>query len=172
MAVNGTYQPIATYSVTGSNLLGTTGVTFSSIPQTYTDLIVVQSTKVTAPAIALLRMGNGSVDTSASYSNTIMSGAGSYDQSARNSGQNAHTSILAHQTNEWAQYVTHFQNYSSTNMFKSTYHRYSNTAYGGLDVAAASWASTSAINIIQLYLDRAESYVIGSTFTLYGIKAA
>ena len=62
-------------------------------------------------------------------------------------------------------------NYANTTTNKTVLLRNNNTAFG-TEAQVGLWRSTSAINTIKLYLDRAEYYVVGSTFTLYGIKAA
>jgi hypothetical protein len=172
MPAGSTYTPIATYTVTGSNLLGTTGVTFSSIPSTYTDLVIVQNVSLTGAAISQIRVGNGSVDTGSNYSQTALSGNGSSASSARASNQSSWRSELAHMTAGFGTYISNIQNYSNTTTFKTAIQRYNNVPYGATEAIVALWRSTSAINTIQLYLDRAESYLVGSTFTLYGILSA
>lgn len=163
-----TYEPIATYTVTGSNLLGTTGVTFSSISSAYTDLILVQSVAATAPAIGCIRV-NG--DTGSNYSQTSVSGDGSSASSSRASNQAQWTTVIAHLNTAWSNYISQFQNYSNTTTYKTCIQRYNDTAFG-TEAVVGLWRSTSAINSIKVYMDRAEYYVVGSTFTLYGIKAA
>jgi hypothetical protein len=167
-----TYEPISTYTVTGSNLLGTTGVTFSSINSAYTDLIIVQNASLTGAAIACIRVGNGSVDTGNNYSQTAISGNGTSASSGRTSNANVWRTDLAHMTSGWGVYITQIMNYSNTTTNKTCIQRYNNVPYGALEAITGLWRSTSAINTIQLFLDRAESYLVGSTFTLYGIKSA
>jgi hypothetical protein len=172
MPAGSTYTPIATYTVTGSNLLGTTGVTFSSIPSTYTDLVIVQNVSLTAAAISQIRVGNGSVDTGTNYSQTSLSGNGSTASSTRATAQSTWRSELAHMTAGWGTYISNLQNYSNTTTYKTTIQRYDNVPFGATEAIVGLWASTASINTIKLYLDRAESYLVGSTFTLYGIAAA
>ena len=163
-----TYTPIATVTVTGSNLLGTTGVTFSSIPSTYTDVILVQSVAATAPAIACIQV-NG--DTGTTYSQTSLSGNGSAASSSRTSSTTLWRSDIAHLNTAWSNYISQFQNYSNTTTYKTCLQRYNDTAFG-TEAIVGLWRSTSAINSIKVFMDRAEYYVVGSTFTLYGIQAA
>ena len=166
-----TYEPIATYTVTGSNLLGSTGVTFSSIPQTYTDLILVYSGKLTAAAITLMQY-NGS--SAASYSSTTLGGAGS--GSASTSRQSSATtqwlSAHGHQNGNQGNIIVNIHNYTNTGYYKTNLFRSNNGGGLGLDLGAGRWANTSAITSLKIYLDRAEYYLVDSTFTLYGIKAA
>jgi hypothetical protein len=169
--VPATYDKIATQTVTGSNLLGTTGITFSAISGTYTDLRLVQNVTLTAAAIGYIQVGNGSIDTGANYSRTSLSGDGSSASSSRTSGANQISTQIAHETTTIGVYTSDFMNYSNTTTYKTVLNRNNNTAFG-TEAAVGLWRSTSAINTVKLYLDRAEYYVIGSTFTLYGIKAA
>jgi hypothetical protein len=168
-----TYEPIQTYTVTGSPLLGTTGVTFSSIPQTYTDLIVVQNIYTTSlPAIVCMRVGNGSIDTGSNYSYTNLSGGSGSASSGRGANISLWISVLAHTGSGGGMYRSQIMNYSNTTTNKTTLARYDNRAYGATETLAQLWRNTAAINTVQCFLDRAEYYGVGSTFTLYGIKAA
>jgi len=163
-----TYEPIAT------NTLGATAatVTFSSIPATYTDLVLVTnatSTSGGSQSISI-KVGNGSVDTGANYSATFLYGDGTSALSGRLSSANYLYTGRVTNTNI-STGITHFQNYSNTTTFKTV-------LSGGRNAAAITinlvnlWRSTSAINIMELGIDGGFSFASGSTFTLYGIKAA
>jgi hypothetical protein len=163
-----TYEPIGTYTVTGSNLLGTTGVTFTSFSG-YTDLILVQSVNATAPAIGCIQV-NG--DTGSNYSQTSLSGSGSGSgTSSRASNAGQWNTVVAHLNTTWSTYISQFQNYSNTTTYKTSLHRNNDLAFG-TEAVVGLWRNTAAITSIKAYMDRAEYYVVGSTFTLYGIKAA
>jgi hypothetical protein len=59
MAAGATYTPIATYTVSGSSTLT---YTFSSIPSTYTDLVLVVNGSSSRPVItSLLGLISGAV---------------------------------------------------------------------------------------------------------------
>jgi hypothetical protein len=163
-----TYDKIDKYTVTGSNLLGTTGVTFTSIPSTYTDLVLVQDTTLTAAAIAFLQVNS---DTGSNYSRTTLSGNGTSAASSRQSSQTQISTDVVHMTSTRGTYILNFQNYSNSTTYKTVLIRNNNTAFG-TEATVGLWRNTAAITSIKCYLDRAESYVVGSTFTLYGIKAA
>ena len=79
-----TYTPIATYNGDGS----ATTITFSSIPQTYTDLVLVMPIFTTVNANESVRI-NG--DTGNNYSSTWITGNGSTAASSRLSNNNALT---------------------------------------------------------------------------------
>ena len=78
MAAGATYTPIATQTTSGS----TGAVTFSSIPQTYTDLVVVINTSLSGLCNSLLQF-NG--DTGSNYSGTVIGGSGSAPITGRGS---------------------------------------------------------------------------------------
>jgi hypothetical protein len=166
-----TYTELARYVVTGSNLSGPTGVTFTGISSAYTDLRIVQSVTLTAAAIGYIQVGNGSIDTAANYSRTTLSGDGSSASSSRTSSTNQISTQVAHQGTTIGTYTADFMNYSNTTTNKTVLIRNNNTGFG-TEAAVGLWRSTSAINTVKLFLDRAEFYVVGSTFSLYGIANA
>lgn len=160
-----TYTPIATTTLTSA----AASYTFSSIPSTYTDLILVVSSVDTTALYA--RLGNGSVDSGTNYSYTFLVGYGTGVASGRNSNVSKGWLSLSSDVNAKVyNTVTHFQNYSNTTTNKTFMTRYSDA-----DIYAAAvvnlWRSTSAINIITVYGDTS-NIPSGSTLTLYGIKAA
>jgi hypothetical protein len=155
-----TYEPIQT------NTLGstTTSVTFSSIPSTYTDLIIVFSGTSNALDSLNIRF-NG--DTSALYSRIIISGNGSTTVSDREVSQGSSGIGLTSTT----QSDTTFQvfNYSNTTTYKTILSR-ANVSASLVRGCAGVYRSTSAITSVTLF--SSSTLNIGSTFTLYGIKAA
>jgi hypothetical protein len=163
-----TYEPIATQTV--SSATGT--VTFSSVPQTYTDLILVSSRQQASAARLFLRFNN---DTSSLYSDTWLSGEGATPYSGRNTGQAA-LSIggiwNGTTTTTWATNITHIMNYTNATIFKSTLSRDSNVkgSSGTVEEIAGLYRSTSAITTVNVV--GGSNFAVGSTFTLYGIKAA
>jgi hypothetical protein len=166
-----TYTPIATTTL-GSD---TTTVTFSSIPQTYTDLVLIanaQSTQ-TGSSINGLR-GTFNSDTASNYSATYLYGDGSAAASARDA--NITVAQLGNMTQTSATYLTaniiHIMNYSNTTTYKTWLSR-DDSASVGVYARVGLWRSTSAIT--QISLERSTSPNIikaGSTFTLYGILKA
>jgi hypothetical protein len=164
-----------TYVALATNTLGTaaSSVTFSSIPGTYTDLVLVCNGAVTSgTANWVLQIGNGSVDTGSNYSETDLWGTGSAAQSARGSNQ---TSILLNSygyldTVFRANAISHIMNYSNTTTYKTILAR-ANNADNGVHAGVGLWRSTVAINTIKIAAS-ASTFVTGSTFSLYGILAA
>jgi hypothetical protein len=156
-----TYEPIATTTL-GS---ATATVTFSSIPSTYTDLIIIALAQTQYNGNYLGIQFNG--DTGNNYSRTRLSGNGTSASSERDSSQ-PRINLYAQPTSNFAVNIIHIMNYANTTTYKTVLARtdqasLSTNAYAGL------WRSTAAINSITLREDNLQS---GSTFTLYGIKSA
>jgi hypothetical protein len=115
-----TYEPIATYTVPSN----TTSYTFSSIPGTYTDLVISMSVASSSSNTLFIRF-NG--DSSALYSATRLSGSGTAalsDRDTRGSGYGV-LSNYAFPTSTLGQHNTILQvmNYSNTTTFKTWLNR-------------------------------------------------
>jgi hypothetical protein len=168
MPAGPTYEPIAT------NTLGsaTASVTFSTISGNYTDLVLVANGYITTGGQGIRIQFNG--DTASNYSNTQLSGNGTSTSSTRDSnGTNARLTYEASwvtTTADYAQINLSIMNYSNATTYKTFLSR-ANRASGGVDAIVGLWRSTSAITSITIF-PAANSFVTGSTFTLYGIKAA
>ena len=167
MAAGNTYEAIATY--TSPNGTGT-NYTFSSIPSTYTDLVLVCSLKATSANSSIVARFNS--DSGSNYSVTQMYGNGSSALSQRFSNQTevylSYTGFPT-ATSTFAPLIVHFQNYSNTTTNKTFISR-SGYAAAATDVSVGLWRSTSAISSITLYAGN--FFDTGSTFSLYGIKSA
>ena len=171
MAAGNTYTQIASTTLSSA---GT--VTFSSIPATYTDLILVVANAVSVatntpgPCIVF----NG--DTTAIYSTTHLEGTGSSALSNRQTAKsyiNAGYNLgLSSSTSEPATVIFNIMNYANTTTYKTTISRYTQTAssYPGTDVTVGLWRSTAAINSININAQTGN--FSSGTFTLYGILAA
>jgi hypothetical protein len=167
MAAGSTYTPIATQTL--SSVVNQ--VTFSSIPSTYTDLILVQNGAFNpAGGDAFVRFNS---DSGTNYSHTWLTGNGTAASSSRESNQ---TRIIldvnAYPTTGISTRILQIMNYSNTNTYKTVLTRSSNGATG-VDAIVGLWRSTTAINTIDLYAYTSSyKFDVGSTFTLYGIAAA
>jgi hypothetical protein len=161
-----TYTPIARQVLGSSNAT----ITFTNIPDTYTDLIVVGDVTVTGSGDAYMRVGNGSLDTGSNYSRTWLIGSGTSALSGReSSGTFIYLNVNGINASDKIVYNLSLNNYSNTTTNKTILMRASHSL---TDVAAdvALWRSTSAINTIS-FVRSANAWATGSTFTLYGIKA-
>jgi len=155
-----TYEPIATTTTTGSAAT----VTFSSIPSTYTDLVVVMNFSLSGNNEVLWQFNS---DTGANYSRTYAEGNGSTASSARGSGSNYIYSLG--RTTQMIQLVN-INNYSNTTTYKNTLHRFS-SAVEIVGMQVGLWRSTAAISTIGISLS-AGTFTNGSVISLYGVKAA
>ena len=169
MAAGSTYTPIATTTL-GST---TASYTFTSIPGTYTDLVLVLgNVNVTDAAQNLLQFNS---DTGSNYSRTALSGQGTAPSSGRTSNE---TSIMLETTfypsfngNKDYTGIWNIMNYSNTTTYKTVIGRGSSASVG-TGASASLWRSTSAITSIKIQPAYGYSYSSGAVFTLYGIKAA
>lgn len=167
MPLPSTMTPIAT------NTLNTAvaTITFSSVPQGYTDLVLVVNAKG-ATASNLRIQFNG--DTATNYSRTVLYGTGAAGGSSRTSTF-ASIPIDAYAQLDTSNFVynstTSIQNYSNSTTYKTTLTR-ANSASLGTDCTVGLWRSTAAITSITIFTNDSGNYSIGTTFTLYGIKAA
>ena len=165
MPAGNTYEAIATQTVTGSS---TVSVTFSSIPSTYTDLIIVTQYKSAANNYLIMRF-NG--DTGSNYSRTELTGNGSSATSSRFSNEaSAYVSSLYAPTGDWETAISQINNYSNSTTNKTMLSRV-NVPTQGVNATVNLWRSTSAINTI-LITAVGNGYDVGSTFSLYGIASA
>jgi hypothetical protein len=163
-----------TYEAIASQTLGSavSSVTFSSIPSTYTDLVLVsQLTGSAANNQINIQVGNGSIDTGSNYSYTQMYGTGS---AAASAGSTSQTSILLGYTDTTttsidSNLIASIQNYSNTTTNKTILSR-GNSPARAVAAIVGLWRSTSAINIITVSTG-SSTFAVGSTFSLYGIKA-
>jgi hypothetical protein len=157
-----TYRPLATVT------LGTTStsVTFSNIPATYRDLIIVMNVVHSTQVERDIRI-RFNADSGANYSRVAMAGNGSTATSFAFSGETA-ADILATST---TLSVSTFQimDYSATDKHKTFLARANLTA-GRVSAFASRWANTAAINSIEMFTDTG-TLNAGGTFNLYGVIA-
>ena len=163
MSAGSTYAPIATY--TGS---GTTSITFSSIPSTYTDLILVMNGTASSATNTYVRF-NG--DTGSNYSVTNLSGNGTSAASSRNANYTALQDYFGYYDTTGGVSIMQVMNYSNTTTYKTAFARYNyttNLAQAGIGL----WRSTAAINSITVLTSNTATFPSSTTFTLYGIASA
>ena len=164
MATN-TYVALATQTLSSA----AASVTFSSIPQGYTDLVIVATGTATAGNINANLRFNG--DSGSNYSDTYVSGTGASAASARHSNQ---TFMYLQGYGWWDQTqgndIVHIMNYSNTTTYKTVLSR-ADFSNNGVSAAVGLWRSTAAITSIEFRAD-SSTFTAGSTFSLYGIKAA
>lgn len=167
MASGITYTQIQSTTM-GSNAAS---VTLSSIPSTYTDLILVAYTKDVRSGVTntdLTVRVNG--DTGSNYSWSFMSGSGS---GAGGGAKGTNQSIMYAGMGSGQYFVPsiyQFFNYANTSVLKSVLVHNNAPDGGSVRVGIGMWRSTSAINSITLIGE--QGLVAGTVVSLYGIKAA
>lgn len=162
-----TYEQIASNTLSSS----TATVTFSSIPQTYTDIVVI--TKLLAATAGDIRL-NFNNDTANNYNRVILSGdtTTTYNSSAYSQAFARFNYASALRTTEpYSMYFLEINQYRNPNMNKAIYSRGGRPGEGN-DYMVNMWNSTAAINRIDFSMDFSRSFAAGSYFALYGISAA
>jgi hypothetical protein len=156
-----TYEAIATQTIGSAQA----SVTFSSIPSTYTDLVLVVAGTNTTSAQSIGVTFNG--DTGTNYSRTAVYGDGSSALSIRTANGAALDAVYYGTTQ--GNGIINIMNYANTTTFKTVILR-SNDTTSALNATVGLWRNTAAIT--SLTLTAATTLAANSTFNLYGIKAA
>ncbi len=166
MAAGSTYEPIATTTLGSS----ASSVTFSSIPQTYTDLVLVtEGIGASGGSYDADLNVQFNSDTGANYSFTYFFGTGSSTTANRGTGT-TNGIVGGVNDNGRSMAICHFNNYSNTNTYKTFIARINRPTLVAAFVNL--WRSNSAISTIYLFPAGGKSFAAGFTFTLYGITAA
>ena len=165
MAAGSTYSQIASTTLSGSGTFS-----FTSIPQTYTNLRLVIIGTSTGGNDLAVRFNN---DTAANYSLTYIGGNGSSAVSGRGTslsyidldqyGINSSTDIH--------HYTIDIPQYQNTITYKTSLSGTAETVSGYLNRMVGLWRSTAAINRVDVFTV-AGSMSSGTVATLYGIKGA
>lgn len=163
------FESIATTTVGAG---GSSSITFSSIPSTYTHLqIRGWASSASTPRI-YLRYNS---DSGTNYTYHFLEGNGS----------GAVASAGANQTENWlfingfigantpSPFIIDILDYADTNKFKTirSLHGGENNSAGNIALCSGLWRSTSAITSINLF-PSSSSFAQYSTFALFGIKGA
>lgn len=158
-----TYEAITTQTL-GSNQ---TTITLSSIPQTYTDLIIVANGASTSGGSMMAKF-NG--DGGANYSFTYMYGDGSGIAGGRSLSQSAGIGGSRNAIGVQGGGIMQINNYSNTTTYKGMFSRqfgYDHIVW----FSTGRWGNTAAITSISFTDESSGQFTTGFTITLYGIKA-
>ena len=168
-----------TYTLIASSTVGAGGassIDFTSIPATYTDLLLVISARVTRNTSAST-LGLTVNSSSSGYSQRSLTGDGSAASSGSGTGLVRIADITVPAANATANtfgnQMIYFANYGSSNnksiSIDSVSEQNGTTAYAHLN--AALWANSAAISSIKLDEPNGSSnFAQYSTAYLYGIK--
>ncbi len=164
MAAGVTYEPIATTATTTT----TNTITFSNIPQTYTDLVlIVNAIRDTGTSADHLVRFNS--DSGSNYSRTYLYGDGSTVSGGQETSATAANLIYLNSSVRGVPQL-HIMNYSNTVKYKTVLQR-QNLPDTVVAINCATWRSNSAITSITITTP-ANNFAANSYFTLYGIAAA
>jgi hypothetical protein len=155
--------------------IATPSVTFTSIPQGYTDLVVVMSAAMSSGSGTFSSwQANG--DTGTNYSSTTLYGTGSSTGSERQTNTaNPYLNYYSDISTTLGQNTTiaTWLNYSNTTTFKTALVRSgtaSGSTYPGTSAHVGLWRNTAAITSLAIKANGV-NFAAGSTFSLYGIAA-
>lgn len=167
---------MATYIKIASNTVGSGGaasVTFSSIPSTYTDLVVKLSLRNGTNADNSLGMSFNA--SSANFTSKYIQGSGSaaYSFSRSDYFQLAIVNESSSTANTFASADVYIPNYRSSNYksFSIDTATENNSSSANMELVAGLWSNTAAITSIT-FTAGAGSFAQYSTATLYGISNA
>ena len=168
-----------TYVLIASNTLGSAAasVTFSSIPATYTDLVIrfaIRDSYTGGANAAQARVTHNG--TTANYSWTELNGTGAAAASGRLSNQSyyetdAGSPTAANTANTFSNSEIYIPSYTVAQNKPVSIHSAgeNNTTTAYMSVRAALWRNTAAITSITLTAN-ISTFMTGSSFFLYGIK--
>ena len=160
-----TYEPIATQTLGSAQ----SSYAFTSIPSTYTDLVLVAMVANSAGSFYETQVRCNS-DSGTNYSFTALYGDGTSAASSRNS--NGNRIPVGWNTNApFVPTIINFQNYANSTTYKTVISRASDTN-NRVSANVGLWRNTAAITRIDVLCEAGANFITGSTFTLYGIKGA
>lgn len=153
----------ATYIALANTTLSSavSSVTFSSIPATYRDLVLVIAGTATSTDQMVIRFNSSTTG----YSEVTMLGAASTSSYTSSVNRLSQIALSTTQSNG----IMHIMDYSATDKHKTALYR--NNLGGSTTYATAGrWADTSAITSILLALETGgNTFASGCSFALYGI---
>jgi hypothetical protein len=166
-------MPTATYEKIESQTVSAQAiVSFTAIPSTYTDLIIIAVAKSTNAGSSVnnyrFRFNN---DTTSVYSDTFLYGSSGGATSSRDANQNEmYIGLLPQTSIQPETSIFHVMNYANTAINKTVISR-GNAASGDFVSATVGlWRKNDAINRVDIYMSSPST--LAGTFNLYGIKAA
>jgi hypothetical protein len=157
-----TYTPLATITLASTD----SEIVFASIPATYRDLILVFNGDGNSGGADISIRLNG--DTGANYNRVWMNGNGSVTASGANSNVNemdAQTVANGRRLNM----IVNIMDASATDKHKTALVRDDDPGFV-TDARVFRWANTARVTSVTMFTS-AGSFIVGSTFSLYGVIA-
>lgn len=160
------YTALATTTLSSATI----SVTFSSISQSYRDLLVVISGRETTTSGNNNTYLRFNTDSGSNYSMVRMSGDGSSGSSDTVSGVTVAGwgFIENSSTSNFTAITYNIMDYTATDKHKTVIGRGGGTS-NFTSAAASRWANTAAITTVEVRTS-STSFVVGSTISLYGVK--
>jgi hypothetical protein len=140
--------------------------TFTSIPSTYTDLVLVVSGTANDGYNKLTVNG----DTGTNYYTNFMAASGSAPTSSQGTANHIYFPMPDWSDNVFCTNVVHFMNYKNTSTHKNVIGVVSDMVNSVFSMHG-TWISTAAISSITI-TNNTNTFKTGTTFSLYGITAA
>lgn len=162
MPAGSTYTPIATTTL-GSAVAS---YTFSSIPGTYTDLVLIVGGSISAAQNIGVEF-NGDSGSNYSFIRIYGDGSGAFSDKI----SNLPFSYLGINGTTQSTLVASIQNYANTTTFKTSLGR-GNWAGEYVSAYVSTWRNTAAITSMKVLPAGANTLSSGTVLTLYGITAA
>lgn len=172
-------MPVGTFETINTNLLASSqsSIVFSSIPNTYTDLVIVLVPVSDGANYIAVQFNTDTSGSGTNYSRLAYSSTGTTPYADLRSNRYAIEIDTQENTGSGGPNSTNeinIFNYTSTSVYKTVFARNSAGARSGGTNAAGlgtgTWRSYDAINSVRLTLN-AGNFTSGTRATLYGIKA-
>lgn len=155
-----TYTPLQTITLSSA----ASSITFSSIPATYRDLILVGDGQTTDGSESNFNVRFNS-DSGSNYSFVRMFGGSSVSSS---SGTVSELRFVLGTSSQAGNNISQIMDYSATDKHKTILSRANAMSQSYVGARATRWANTDAIHTITIEA-RAGSMAVGTTLSLYGI---
>ena len=174
--MHGAVVPIAYVNLSSPGI----NITFSNIPQTYQDLMLVAFARNTqAVTINGMNLYINTTSQSPNYwSQTTLTGNGSSVASTRGTtttieyGATLDMPGSTSTSGVYGSVVYHILNYTNTTTYKTVLGRNANdqNGSGSVQLAAALFSQTAAVTTLQIGAGYGANYSAGTTFALYGVR--
>ena len=170
----------STYTLISSQVLASSAasVTFSSIPATYTDLVIKTSVRCDTPGVVTAIIYAYLNGNAATYGSTYLTGNGSSASSGRDTSSGSGAAIAlatgaTATTGTFASSDIYIPNYALTQQkaFSGFSATETNATAALIRTFADLYTTTTALTSIQLTLG-GDNFISGSSFYLYGISNA
>ena len=167
-----TFVKIATVTV-GSG--GASNITFSSIVGTYTDLLLVHSTRTVSTGIAqasIIRFNGDTTSTNYTARRLLGSGSAASSDQTPTIGSGGFSNNSSATASTFANTSIYIPNYASSNYKSLSIDTVTenNATEAYMAILAMRWSDTAAITSIVITNESGGNFAEYSTATLYGIK--